>query len=212
MPEPFYFFTEQHLIQLLGMKARTPEELLQFIAQVPASSIYYHTHRFLQQHHYLSPEPPNDFAYWVTAILGLEALGERLASIDIIHFLHLKDLRSAFTRVLDDYLSRGGFSAACEPGEEFHFMSCRTFVMPTPYAARTLAEFVDIMQKISPYSLYFHMFEARLRLKKAENDFSRWFKDMGLDRLAGEMARLDPYTITLEGLREKIIRAAKKYV
>ena len=45
-------------------------------------------------------------------------------------------------------------------------MSCVTVVMPTPYVAHTLEEFVDIMSKVSIYSLYFHVFEARLRLEK----------------------------------------------
>ena len=31
---------------------------------------------------------------------------------------------------------------------------------------------------------------------------------MGMEQLAREVSRLDPYTITLEGLREKIIEAA----
>ena len=87
MPEPFYFCSELHLVKLLGLKAKNPVELLNHITQVPKASIYYHTHRFLQQHHYLSPEPPNDFAYWTTNILALEALGERLASVDIIRSL-----------------------------------------------------------------------------------------------------------------------------
>jgi hypothetical protein len=99
VPEPFYFFSELHLVRLLGVKAKNPSELLEHIKQVPPSAIYYHTHRFLQQHHYLSPEPPNDFAYWVTNILGLEALGESLASVDIVRFATIDELRNEFIRI-----------------------------------------------------------------------------------------------------------------
>ena len=63
------------------------------IKKVPSSSIYYHTHRFLQQHYRVSPEPPNDFAYWITNILGLRELGESITSVDIINIDSLEDLR-----------------------------------------------------------------------------------------------------------------------
>jgi septum formation topological specificity factor MinE len=212
VPEPFYFFSELHLVRLLGVKAKNPCELLEHVKQVPPAAIYYHTHRFLQQHHYLSPEPPNDFAYWVTNILGLEALGESLASVDIVRFATIDELRNEFIRILSDYIAKGKYCFDCETGEEFHFMSCITVVIPTPYVAHTLQEFLEIIPKLSIYSLYFHVFEARMRLRNAENDFSRWFRDSGQIKLAEELSRLDPYTITLEGLREKIIKAVSKYV
>lgn len=212
MPEPFYFFSELHLVRLLGVKAKNPSELLEHIKQVPPSAIYYHTHRFLQQHHYLSPEPPNDFAYWVTNILGLEALGESLASVDIVRFASIDELRDEFIRILSDYIAKGKYCLDCEPGEEFHFMGCVTVIIPTPYVANTLPEFLSIIPKLSIHALYFHVFEARMRLHNAENDFSRWFRDSGQIKLAEELSRLDPYTITLEGLREKIIKAVSRYV
>jgi hypothetical protein len=208
MPEPFHFYSELHLVKLLGLKAKNPAELLEHVKHVPTSSIYYHTHRFLQQHHYLTPEPPNDFAYWATNILSLDALGELLASIDIIHFTDMEALRKAFVKILAEYIEKGKFVVDCEPGAEFHFMSCVTVIMPTNYVAHTLEEFVDALSTVSISSLYFHVFEARLRLGGSENDFSRWFKGIGMEQLAQEVSRLDPYTITLEGLRERIIKAA----
>jgi len=84
MNTPFHFYTQMHLIELLRIKAKNPVEILEGLKKVPTSSIYYHTHRFLQQHHYLSPEPPNDFAYWITEVLGLEELGESLAGVDTV--------------------------------------------------------------------------------------------------------------------------------
>jgi len=212
MTEPFYFCSELHLVKLLGLKAKNPVELLKHITQVPKASIYYHTHRFLQQHHYLSPEPPNDFAYWTTNILALEALGERLASVDIIRFTDIEDLRNEFIRILSDYIKQGKYCIDCEIGEDFHFMSCTAFVIPTPHVAHTIQEFLEIMPKVSIHSLYFHVFEARMRLGNEENDFSRWFRDSGQIKLAEELSRLDPYTITLEGLREKIIKSVSRYV
>jgi len=212
MPEPFYFHSEAHLVTLLGVKAKNPAELLACLKTVPGASVYYHTHRFLQQHHYLSPEPPNDFAYWATNILGLEALGERLASIDIVQFSSIEDLRKELIGKLSDYIDGGKRCLDCEGGEEFHFMSCITVVIPTHYTASTLGEFLDVIPRLSINSLYFHVFEARMRLRNAENDFSRWLRDMGMNELADGLSRLDPYTMTLEGLRRKIIEAVGRYV
>ena len=211
MPNPFHFYTRLNLTELLGRKAKNISELLEGIKAVPGSSIYYHTHRFLQQHHFLSPEPPNDFAYWLTDILNLEKLGEAIASVNVIDFKKLKDLRSAFIKILTDYLAQEKRMIDCPEGEEFHFMSCMTAILPTPYVASNLTEFVEILGKISINSLYFHIFEAPMRLEKGENDFSAWLGGIGEKELAQKISNLDPYTITLEGLRQKIIRMVKQY-
>ncbi len=202
---PFYFKTRLHLVKLLTTKAKNPSELLQGIRIVPVSSIYYHTHRFLRQHHYLSPEPPNDFAFWLTNILYLRELGELFAGVDTVSYKKMEDLRSAFIRILEGYLKRKAPSAECADAYKFHFMSCITFVLPTPYVAKNPEEFMKILDKVSIDSLYFHIFEARMRLERDENDFSAWFKSMGRIKTAQAISNIDPYTITLEGLRRKII-------
>jgi len=211
MNTPFHFYTQMHLIELLRIKAKNPVEILEGLKKVPTSSIYYHTHRFLQQHHYLSPEPPNDFAYWITEVLGLEELGESLAGVDTVSFKNLEELRAEYIKILTNYISKGKHIIDCEDGEEFHFMSCKTVVLPTPYFAHNLKEFIEILGKITINSLYFHMFEARMRLKRDENDFANWFRNMGEKKLAKDLLRLDPYNVTLEGLREDIINLVRKY-
>jgi len=216
----FRFYTRLNLVRLLGLRARCISELYEGIKKIPPAAIYHHTHRFLQQHSYLSPEPPNDFAYWVTNSLKIKDLGERLASIDTVRFTKIEDLRKEFLRILEDWLGahRGvtvGSISHDEPflpgGEEFNFMSCVTFVIPTNYAAKDVKEFEDALLKITADSLYFHIFEARLRLGKDENDFSLWFRDMGKTKIADEITRLDPYNITLDGLRKKILELIRIY-
>jgi hypothetical protein len=208
----FYFKTRLNLVELLGIRVGNVPGLLEQIRLVPGSSIYHHTHRFLQQHNHLCPEPPNDFAFWITNTLGLDGLGEQLASIDTIKFTRINDLRDALITVIEKSLLPGnGMTASCHEGEEFHFMSCRTFVFSTDFRAADIGEFIQAMRAISLNSLYYHVFESRLRLGKVGNDFSQWLDSCGQKKLADEIARLDPYTITLEGLRRKIIRLAEKY-
>src|SRR3990172_13428820 len=177
--EPFRFYTRLHLSELTGLRATTLGQLLDLIKKVSDSSIYYHTHRFLQQHHYLSPEPPNDFAYWVNQVLGDDALGEQLWSVDIVEFQSVAALREKFVAILKRHLASTKRHIDCPDGEEFYFMASRIFVFPTTYVAQNLAEFAEMLERVSINSLYYHMFDAKLRLEHGENDFSRWFHGLG---------------------------------
>lgn len=205
---PFEFKSRLVLTELLGLRAATLPELTDGIRTVPLSSIYHHTHRFLQQHHFLSPEPPNDFAYWVTNMLNEEVAGEMLASLDIMQFVRLSDLRNRFLQLLEDYLktAKHKVSGRCPEGEEFHFMSSRIFVVSTGEVAKSVAEFKEILRTVGIHAIYFHMFEAKLRLEKGDNDFSLWLRAAGKEKEAEQISRLDPYTFTLEGLRERLLK------
>ncbi|RKY38849.1 MAG: hypothetical protein DRP76_03955 [Candidatus Omnitrophota bacterium] len=211
--EPFHFHTRLTQVELLGKTAKNIKELYEGIKKVPSSSIYYHTHHYLEQHRYFSPEHPNDFSYWITTSLGLKKLGEEIASVDIFRFSDIDQLRQEFLNVLGGYLKNTGLGErSCLPQEEFRFLSSRIFILPTPYKATNLIEFLNCLEKVTIHSLYFHIFEARLRLKKHDNDFSCWLRDLGHKELADRISKLDPYTYTLEGLRKKIINLVKNYL
>ena len=207
----FYFDTKLDQPILLGVRARNLSEMLAGMQTVPESSIYYHTHRYLRQHHFLSPEPPNDFAYWITEVLNEDTLAERVSSVDIIQFQSLEALRTEFIDILQSHMENSERMPSAPAGEEFHFMASRTFVLRTPHVAHNMKEFAAILKEITPGSLYYHIFEAKLRLEKGENDFSRWFRDQGKPDLAEKVARLDPYTYTLEGLRNKLLQLVNQY-
>lgn len=209
---PFRFYSRSHQVLLLGLRARSANELLAGIRTVPPAAIYYHTHHFLQQHHYLSPEPPNDFAFWIGNVLNLDSLAESLASVDIVSYKQIEAIRAAFIERIDSYLQAGGHQTSSSAGEEFHFMSCRTFIVPTPYLVADLKEFCGALEQVSLYTLYFHVFEAPLRLKRDENDFSAWFRLLGQNKLASEISSFDPYTITLERLRKRLLTTVGRYV
>jgi len=213
--EPFKFYTRLHLSELTGLRATTLDQLLDLIKKVSGSCIYHHTHRFLQQHQYLSPEPPNDFAYWVAEILGEDELGERLASIDTIQFSTIRSLRNKIVATIEGYLKNNPLAKLkfARSEEEFHFIKSVSFVIPTNYVAYDLREFAEILKKITIDSIYFHIFEARLRLGKGTNDFSNWIENsLGDKELADEISKLDPYTRTLENLRETLIRRIEKKI
>jgi hypothetical protein len=211
--EPFRLCTRLHLSELTGLKAATLSELLELLKTVSGSCIYHHTHRFLQQHQYLSPEPPNDFAYWVTNVLGERELGENLASIDIIQFTSVRSLREKIIAIIEDYLRKrpSAQKRFVNPGAEFHFIKSVSFIFPTNYVASDLKELAEILKKITIDSIYYHVFESRLRLEKGKNDISLWIeKVIGDKRLADKITQLDPYTFTLEALRKKLVNLIEK--
>lgn len=213
--EPFRFCTRLHLSELTGLRATTLGQLLALIKEVPGSCIYHHTHRFLQQHQYLSPEPPNDFAYWVTGILGEEELGENLVSIDTIQYSTIRDLREKIASTIENYLHDNPLAKMkfARSGEEFHFIKSVSFILPTNYIAYDLKEFAEVLKKVTIDSIYFHIFEARLRLEKPTNDFSFWIEHSLCDKkLADSISSFDPYTITLEDLRNKIIQIVERKI
>ncbi len=206
---PFRFSTSFVLPEATGLRAATLPQLVGLLREVPESCVYHHTHYFLLSHHYLTPEPTNDFAYWVTQILGEIPLGERLASIDTMQYASLDALRDAFVRTIDDYLTQrplARFKFASE-GEEFFFVKSMQVVMPTRVMASTLEEFAVALSRVSVNSLYFHIFDARLRLGRPTSDFSVWIEQQLSDpELANEISGLDPYSLSLEQLRELLIR------
>ncbi len=211
--KPFRFYTHLHLKELTGLKASNLTELVKVLKEVPDPVIYYHTHNFLEEHHYLTPEPANDFALWVSDELGDEVLGEKLASIDTFDFPTIGALRARIEGVIRDYLSKNPDGRTAHEGREFHFIKSISFILPTPYIAHDLREFVEVLRQVSLNSLSYHIFEARLRLKKGVNDFSIWIEDcLGDKDLADRLAYLDPYNYTLESLRSTIIQLIEKRI
>ncbi len=211
MKEPFIFFTRFNLVRLLGLNVKDLTQMREALQTVPESSIYYHTHRSLQQRYHLSPEPTNDFAYWVANALRLKSLAEIIASVDTVSVRDLQELRRTFVKILEEYATGSCAPIECLPGEEFHFMSCTTYVLPAGYSCSTLKEMVEILKVITIDALVFHMFEARLRLGREDNDFAVWCAQIGEAKLAAELTRLDPYTYTLESLRSRIVGMMSEY-
>ncbi|MBI2853472.1 MAG: mechanosensitive ion channel family protein [Chloroflexi bacterium] len=211
--EPFRFETRLQVTELTGLGARNLKELAEILKKSPDSVVYYHTHNFLLEHHFLFHEPANDFAAWVVDVLGDAVLGERLAAVDIFEFPNLGQLRERLVEMMEECLSTQENGRQAPPDREFYFLKSVSMVLPTSYTARNLREFLEALRKISIGSLYFHVFEARLRLGKGLNDFSTWLKDsMGEEELARKIARIDPYTYSLEGLRSLLIQFVEQRI
>jgi len=211
MNKIFEFKTQYIIPVLLGIKVKNLGELKISLNLVPEASIYFHTHRFLKQHIALIPEPPNDFAYWVRNALNMKKFAEKLASINVVACENISELRNKLISVFETGNSQEIFNYKCLPGDEFHFMSCRTICLPTKYKANTLAEFLNVLGKIDYNPFFYHIFSAKLRYEKKFNDFSEWLFEIGENEAAEKINSIDPYNMTLEKLRISIINIISEY-
>ncbi len=211
--EPFYFNTRVHMAELTGLRASNLKEMAEILKKAPESVVYYHTHHFLEDHQYLIPELSNDFAIWVKGALDYSVLAEKLANVNIIEFSSLELLRDRLVNIIEESAGQEGYQRNAVAGREFYFMKSVSVILPTHFVVYDLREFVEALRKISASSLYFHVFESRLRLGKGMNDFSIWLEvNMDEADLSRKLARIDPYNLTLEGLRSALIQTIEKHI
>ena len=205
--QPFVFDTELRLVMLTGLKVRTVADLRRTLSRVPGSSIFFHTHHEYLAHNFQKPVYYNDFAVWVSQTLREEALAEKLAAIDLLAFTTIRGFREAILKTLDDYTAvNGDVTQESRPDEAFHFCRSKSFILPTGIVANDVPEFFAKLPLITDASLYFHFFEARLRLGRRTSDFSRWLRERDRGDLADAINGLNQYIRTLDELKQDIIQ------
>lgn len=203
---PFVFCTERRLVRLTGRKARTLPELLAHIREVGGASIFYHTHHQYLTHHFERPIFYNDFAMWTATALLEPSLAERLAAIDMLELKSIRDLRDATVRTIEGHIDGARGRPRSAPYDRaFHFCQSQSFVMPINRIARNIREFAEILPGLTATSIFYHFFEAHLRLGRRSNDFSEWLAGEGHHPLAEKIAALNPYLLTMEHLKRRII-------
>jgi hypothetical protein len=209
--KPFYFNTSAHLLRITEYKANTLADLLDALRECPEESIFQHTFRTLQEHHFLRAEFSNDFAHWALAACGEASLAEALGGVDVREFTSVAELRPRFIQVLEGYLLEKPAISARFADEPFYFCASDIVVIPTSFQAHTLQEFAEGLRGVSLHSIHHHFIEARLRIKLMSNDFSQWLhEDAGLTETARSLNRIDIYTATLEDIRGEIVRIVER--
>jgi hypothetical protein len=203
---PFYFNSAAHLLRILRQQANNLTEFLEGLRLVPDDSIFQHTFQTLQDHHFIREGFSNDFAHWAFAACNEVGLAERLAGVDVRAFTSIRVLRETLIDIVEKYLEANPRSRERQALEKFYFCASDTIVVPTPFVARNLQEFVDCLHQVSIYSIHYHFIEARLRLKLGSNDFTQWLEEeLDLGQLADRLNRIDIYTSTLHDVRRSLI-------
>lgn len=209
--KPFYFNTSAHLARITRYKASALAGLLQALRECPEESIFHHTFRTLQEHHFIREGFSNDFAHWALFACNEPTLAEQLASVDVREFTSVKELREQIVQMVERFLEQSPGSGTRTAQEPFYFCTSETVVMPTSFVANTLPEFAEGLRRVSVHSIHHHFIEARLRIKLMSNDFSQWlYQDVGLTATAQALNRIDIYTATLEDIRRQIVRMVER--
>ena len=209
----FRFMACSEIQEILGKQAEDERTLAELLEEVPLDSVYFHTHSYFLRHRFIERMYPNDFAEWVGRQVRDHVLAERLSVVDPFDFRTLDMLREELISIIDDHLSgmatvpRAGF------GTPFYFNRSRILEVPTGLEVRTLREFRDAMSEVDVSAIYFHVFEAHLRLQREENDFSAWIREgLRLPDLADQIRALNPYLGSLERVRSSLLNMCDDYL
>ncbi|PYX49515.1 MAG: hypothetical protein DMG79_08520, partial [Acidobacteria bacterium] len=119
--KPFYFNTSEHLLRIGRQKAATISELWQALQTCPDDSIFQHTFRTLQEHHFIRQGFSNDFAHWCLSACNEPVLAEQLASVDVREFTTIDGLRRRMVGILDEFLQQHPRSGSKPAHEPFYF-------------------------------------------------------------------------------------------
>jgi len=208
---PFEFKQCILILKSTGKKAKDLRELRSAIEGASADSLYHHTYQYLLSGHML--EYTNEFSQWAGESLGERVLAEHLSNIDPYEFRDIQDLRKGLLEAIDYYLNTFPEPREVMPGDEFYFKETISILFPVGIRANNLAEFLIAIRFIDSGSLYYHFFEARSRLRRESDDFSRWFEE-ALEKkdLVEKIRAIDPFMHTIEEIRVHIVEAVEEEV
>jgi hypothetical protein len=210
---PFLFMECSELREILGEEADDEKRLVELLETVPLDSIYFHTHSYFLRHSYVERVYPNDFAQWVAVEVRDHVLGERLSVIDPFEFTELDALRGELISVIDDHLSKTPIVPRVIFGEPFYFNKSLILEVPTRMEVRTLQEFRNAVSEVEVSAIYFHVFEARHRLRHEDSDFSAWIQhSLGMPELADKLRAINPYLGSLERVRSALLTVCDEFL
>jgi hypothetical protein len=207
--QPFRFFSCMELREVLGKRAVDEHRLLELIEEAPADSIYYHTYSYYLRHAYTQQLYSNDFANWIALYAQDRVLGERLGVLDPFEFSDIEQLRDEILSIMADHLNHSRVVTRCIVSEPFEFIRSHVIEIPLGLEATTLGEFYDALAIVEVGAVYNHVCEARMRKKPRSADFADWLaweQGLGLQDLASKVEQAARLGLSLEGLRNKILR------
>lgn len=204
--KPFEFKQCVSILKSTGKKAKSLRELRNVIAVVSDESIFHHTYQYFLKGHFF--EYTNDFAHWAGESLEERALSEHLSNIDPYAFKTIDELRQELLNVIDSYLKNFPEPREAMPGDEFYFNETITLTFHAGIRVRNLAEFLIAIKYIDAAAIYYHFYDARVRL--GVDDFSMWIEEsLGKKEPAEKIKAIDPFMHSIEGIREHILEAVE---
>lgn len=203
---PFVFIGCVELKQALDQRATDERELLERLEEVPAGSVFFHTHGYFLRHRPQTTAYGNDFAAWVALQVRDPELAERLAVVNPFDYPNLEDLREELASVISDHLEHLSSVPRVEFGQPFYFQQSHIVAVPLGDGVWTLEEFRNGLAEADASAIYFHMVEARARLGRRAGDFAEWIRtSLDMPDLAERIGRVDTYMTSLERVRARVL-------
>ena len=119
--QPFIFIGCVELRETLDYRADDERELLERLEEIPAGSIFYHTHGYFLRHRPVTTAYGNDFAAWVATQVRDQVLAERLAVVNPFECSSLEDLREELVSIISDHVLHLSTVPRVEFGDPFFF-------------------------------------------------------------------------------------------
>jgi len=206
---PFRFVSCMELRESLGKRAQDVHRLLEVIEEVPADSIYYHTHSYYLRHPYTQELYPNDFASWVARHAQDRVLGERLGVVDPFDFDDIEVLRAELVGIIGDHLDRASTPVSARVAQPFEFIRSHVIEVDLYIEVATLQEFRDELSQVEIGAVYNHICEARMRKRRPSGDFADWLSSeagLSLSQLSTQVVNVGRLGLNLEGMRGRIVK------
>jgi Family of unknown function (DUF5752) len=127
--------------------------LIQGLRTCSENSIFEHTFRTLEEHHFIREGFSNDFTHWAFSACKEPGLAERLASLDVREFTSVQSVRAQIIHIIEEYSQENPGSGERLVDESFYFCAADVVVLPMPFVARNLREFVDGIARVSMHSV-----------------------------------------------------------
>src|SRR5256712_11327866 len=162
--QPFIFTGCVEVRQALDHRATDERELLERLEEVPAGSVFYHTHGYFLRQRAITTVYGNDFASWMATQVRDQVLAERLAVVNPFEFASLEHVREELVSIIHDHLRRLSAVPRVEFGEPFYFQQSHLVEVSLGAGAAPLARFRAGLATVDARALHLHMGGARARL------------------------------------------------
>jgi hypothetical protein len=202
---PFRFRDAVRLNRPTGVSAATLREFRNAIERAEPGVLHHHLCEVPLRFTFTFWDYPNDFAIWSANALENHALAERLAVLDAFHERDIEVLRERVLEAVEIALAEASGTLPAPPGQEFHFSSSVAVELDLGVEASNLSELIAALRQVPATSLYFHLFEGRLRTEGGWDDISLWLLESGHARAAERLRDLDIYMASLESCRRVVI-------
>ncbi|WP_022854228.1 DUF5752 family protein [Thermodesulfatator atlanticus] len=197
----------------LGIKAYILAELLEHLREVEEGCLYHHFWARQLRPSFDHPEFHNDFAAWVHRELHDYVLAERLNLIAPHEFADLEELREEIINVLEERFDETGDLPWRKAEKPFYFVKSQIVVFDTGRRIGHPKDLTKELPSFSQGSVFYHFIDARRRTEESIDDFRAWLKAFSpeFDDLAAQLAKIDPYFLTLTEIRDQLTAVFQNY-